>query len=422
MPTDKLRKEIVMTEEEREIIKKRMKDVGMNNMSAYIRRMALYGYVIHLDMSDLKEVLRLMKNNSNNLNQYTKRANETGSVYQEDVNELLQNQRLSDLVCLENGLSVIKPRKPSERERYTGYEKRETLRSKICEDIEIVLLQQPRDFEEFLKLLQEHDYELKSGKHPAVKGMGQKRFIRFRSLGAGYTKEDIEKRIFEFTDDRSQEPANENAKKKHAPKREFDLLIDIQEKMRQGKGGGYTKWATVYNIKQMAQTLLFLQERDIRDYEVLAEKASGASARFHELSQEIKAAEKRMGEIAVLKTHILNYVKTRDVFVEYKKSGYSKKFYAEHESDLVLYKAAREAFNQLPEKKIPKIKDLNVEYAEILKHKKELYSEYRQSKKEMQDFVTAKHNIDSFLRIQEAETSAERSRPKEKENKKNTER
>ena len=93
MPTDKLRKEIVLTEEEKEIIKKRMKDVGMNNMSAYIRRMALYGYVIHLDMSDLKEVLRLMKINSNNLNQYTKRANETGSVYQEDVNELLQNQK-----------------------------------------------------------------------------------------------------------------------------------------------------------------------------------------------------------------------------------------------------------------------------------------------------------------------------------------
>lgn len=93
MPTDKLRKEIVLTEEEKEIIQKRMKDVGMNNMSAYIRRMALYGYVIHLDMSDLKEVLRLMKINSNNLNQYTKRANETGSVYQEDVNELLQNQK-----------------------------------------------------------------------------------------------------------------------------------------------------------------------------------------------------------------------------------------------------------------------------------------------------------------------------------------
>lgn len=102
MPTDKLRKEIVLTEEEREIIKKRMKDVGMNNMSAYIRRMALYGYVVHLDMSDLKEVLRLMKINSNNLNQYTKRANETGNVYQEDVNELLQNQK--ELLVLLGGI------------------------------------------------------------------------------------------------------------------------------------------------------------------------------------------------------------------------------------------------------------------------------------------------------------------------------
>ena len=93
MPTDKLRKEMVLAEEEKEIIQKRMKDVGMNNMSAYIRRMALYGYVVHLDMSDLKEILRLMKINSNNLNQYTKKANETGNVYQEDINELLQNQQ-----------------------------------------------------------------------------------------------------------------------------------------------------------------------------------------------------------------------------------------------------------------------------------------------------------------------------------------
>ena len=93
MPTDKLRKEIVLAEEEKEIIQKRRKDVGMNNMSAYIRRMALYGYVVHLDMSDLKEILRLMKINSNNLNQYTKKANETGNVYQEDINELLQNQK-----------------------------------------------------------------------------------------------------------------------------------------------------------------------------------------------------------------------------------------------------------------------------------------------------------------------------------------
>lgn len=93
MPTNKLRKEIVLTTEEADIIHKRMKDAGMNNMSAYIRRMALYGYVIHVDMPELKELLRLMKINSNNLNQYTKRANETGNVYQEDVDELVQSQQ-----------------------------------------------------------------------------------------------------------------------------------------------------------------------------------------------------------------------------------------------------------------------------------------------------------------------------------------
>ena len=151
-------------------------------------------------------------------------------------------------------------------------------------------------------------------------------------------------------------------------------------------------------------------------------KANGASAYFRELTDNIKSTEKRLEEIAVLKTHILNYMKIREVFVEYKRSGYSQKFYGEHESELALYKAAREAFNQLPERKIPKIKDLNVEYAEILKHKKELYSEYRQSKKEMQDFVTAKHNIDSFLRTQETEASVEKSKSQEKENKKNKER
>ena len=102
-------------------------------------------------------------------------------------------------------------------------------------------------------MMQEQDYEIKRGKHPG-KGKGQKRFIRFKSLGDGYTPEDIEKRI------RGEEPerADDTPKKRWSkPKREFDLLIDIQEKLKQGKGGGYKRWATVYNIKQMAQTLLF---------------------------------------------------------------------------------------------------------------------------------------------------------------------
>ena len=188
------------------------------------------------------------------------------------------------------------------------------------------------------------------------------------------------------------------------------MLIDIQEKLKQGKGGGYKRWATVYNIKQMAQTLLFLQEKDIRSYDVLSDMASGAPTRFNELSQSIKDAETRLGEIAVLRTHIINYAKTRDVYVAYRKSGYSKKFFEEHREEITLHKAAKEAFSNLPDKRIPKVKELNAEYAEVLAKKKSAYAEYRQAKKEMQDYVTAKHNIDAFLRTRENEQERKKQR------------
>ena len=317
-------------------------------------------------------------------------------------------QKLSDLVCLEHGLSVIKPRKPSERQKRTSYPKRKTFRAKICEDIDAVIAREPADFEEFLKMMQGQDYEIKRGKHPAVKGKEQKRFIRFKSLGEGYTPEDIEKRI---RGEVETERGDDTPKKRWGkPKREFDLLIDIQEKLKQGKGGGYKRWATVYNIKQMAQTLLFLQEKDIRSYDVLSEKANGSSVRFNELSQTIKDSEKRLGEIAVLRTHIINYAKTRDVYVAYRKAGYSKKFFEEHREEITLHKAAKEAFSNLPDKKIPKVKELNAEYAEVLAKKKSAYAEYRQAKKEMQDYVTAKHNIDAFLRAQDNEQERKKQR------------
>ena len=262
--------------------------------------------------------------------------------------------------------------------------------------------------EEFLKMLKEQEYEIKRGKHLAIKGKTQKRFIRFKSLGDGYTKEDIENRIKNETEPKR----DDNISKKNwsKPKRDFDLLIDIQEKLKQGKGGGYKRWATVYNIKQMAQTLLFLQEKDIRSYDVLNEKANGSSARFNELSKNIKDAEKRLGEIAVLRTHIINYAKTREIYVAYRKSGYSKKFFESHREEITLHKAAKDAFSNLQDKKIPKVKELNAEYAKVLEEKKSAYAEYRQAKKEMQDYVTAKHNIDAFLRAQENEKEQKKQR------------
>lgn len=176
-----------------------------------------------------------------------------------------------------------------------------------------------------------------------------------------------------------------------------NLLIDIQEKLQAGKGSGYERWAKVFNLKQMSQTLNYLSENGLLEYAALEEKAAAASARFNELSTQIKDAEKRLAEIAVLKTHIINYVKTRDVYAGYRKAGYSKKYLAEHESDILLHKAAKKAFDELGVKKLPTVKALQTEYATVLAAKKHAYGEYVKARSEMRGVQTAKANVDRLL-------------------------
>ena len=104
-----------------------------------------------------------------------------------------------------------------------------------------------------------------------------------------------------------------------------------------------------------------------------------------------------MAEIAILKTHIVNYAKTRDVYTAYRNAGYSKKFYEEHAADLLLHKASKATFDELGLKKLPTVKSLQAEYAELLSKKKQAYGIYHTAKKEMQEVLTAKANIDRLL-------------------------
>ena len=126
-----------------------------------------------------------------------------------------------------------------------------------------------------------------------------------------------------------------------------------------------------------------------------------ATERFTKISASIKNKEKRLAEIQVLKTHIINYVKTKDVYADYRKCGYSKRFLEEHRQEILLHKAAKNAFDELGVKKLPKVKELNAEYAEVLAEKKKLYGEYRQAKKDMQEIQRAKYDIDQFLKDDE---------------------
>jgi len=303
-------------------------------------------------------------------------------------------RRLNDTLCIENGLSIVEnpKRHGKSYNKWLGDQTKPSNRELLRMAIDAALAQKPADFDTLLKLLRDAGYEVKTGKVPALRGKNQKRFIRLDTLGSGYCEAELRAVL-------SGEKAHQPCKKIvwPAPDKKVNLLVDIQAKFRAGKGVGYERWAKVFNLKQMAQTVNYLTEYNLLEYDALAAKTALATARYNELSSQIKTAEKRLAEIAVLKTQIINYAKTRDTYVAYRKAGYSKKFLVEHESDILLHKAAKQTFDELGVKKLPTVKSLQAEYAAILAEKKAAYADYRKTRDEMKEMLTVKANVDHLL-------------------------
>lgn len=313
-------------------------------------------------------------------------------------NSGLALQKVSDIICAEHGLSIIEKRPYSERTKRTEYPKKRSLRDEIRQDIEKALQERPKDFEEFLRLLEQEGYSCKRGKYTALQGEGQKRFIRLRSLGEGYTEEDICARIF----GKKEYKAQSRGRQQDDRKKHLNLLVDIDEKI-QAKGVGYQRWATVYNLKQMAQTLIFLREQGIESTEQLEERTAELTGKFNSLDGEIKRVEERLTEITALKKHLINYAKTREIYADYRRSGYSKKFFEAHRETITLHKSAKDFFNQSGIKKLPKVKELNAEYAKVLAGKKAIFAQYREVRAMMREVLKAKKNVEQFLRQEEQE-------------------
>ena len=299
-------------------------------------------------------------------------------------------QRLSNLICLEHQLSVIEKKPYRDRQKRILYLPKESNRDRLCGIIDNILAEKPKDYEDFLQKLEQQGYEVKRGKYTSVKGARQKRFIRFKTLGAGYSEDELKAVI--------SGEAKHHPHQKQPPKDQpFQLLVDIQAKLAEGKSGGYARWAKKYNLKEMSKTLIFLQEHKINSADELNERTAAATERYHQLGNSIKSAETRMAEIAVLRTHIVNYAKTRPVYDDYRKAGYSKKFLENHREQITLHKAAKAAFDEAGLKKLPKVKDLNIEYSDLLEKKKADYPAYRKAREEMQELVKAQKNIELFF-------------------------
>ena len=299
-------------------------------------------------------------------------------------------QRLSDLICLEHQLSVIEIKPYRERQKRTLYPPKESNRDRLCGIIDSILTEKPKDYEDFLQKLEQQGYEVKRGKYTSVKGARQKRFIRFKTLGAGYSEDELKAVIAG--------KAEHHPHQKQPPQEQpFQLLVNIQAKLSEGKSEGYARWAKKYNLKEMSKTLIFLQEHKIGSTDELNERAAAATEKYHQLGDSIKASENRLAEIAVLKAHITNYAKTRPVYDAYRKTGYSKRFLETHRTEITLHKAAKAAFDEANLKKLPKVKELDAEYSKLLTEKKVRYPDYRKAKEKMQELLRAKRNVEMFF-------------------------
>ena len=309
-------------------------------------------------------------------------------------------RRLSDLICLEHGLSVIPEKKPGEWQNRTTYPKKETKRDDIRNLIDSIFeRKRPDSFDEFLRALEGNGYEVKRGKYISVKGKEQKNFLRLRSLGNGYTEKDIEKRIAgEVIDIVSDDPRNVIAGKRAEQKTEkkVDTVLDIQSIIAKNKGPGYERWAKLHNIKAISKTLIFLSEKGLGDYEKLSEAAKEATDKFDYLSARQKEIEARLAEIKALRQHIFNYSKSRKIYMEYKTRKFDANFFEEHREPLTLYQAAKDAFKKY-DGPIPTIRELDAEFQKLVKEKNQIYSEFKIARTEMRELLSAKQNVEHFL-------------------------
>ena len=303
--------------------------------------------------------------------------------------------RLSDTICIENGYFIVADPKQHGKSynKWLGDRAKPSQRDAIRELIDHALEQKPADVDALLELLKAAGCQIKYGKQISICGPGQKRYKRLDTLGEAY---DLPALKAILAGERKYIPGRQRQMRADTEPK-VNLLIDIQAVLRAGKGSGYERWAKCFNIKQIAQTLNYPRENSILDYDELLKRVDQIKTRCDELAELIKDMEAKLAANATLQTHILNYIKTRDVYVAYRESGYSKRFLSEHEGEIALHKAAKKAFDELGLKKLPTIRSLRAEYAALLGEKKRGYAEYRRVRDDMRQAVRVKANIDYLV-------------------------
>ena len=324
-------------------------------------------------------------------------------------------RRLSDRVCLEHALSVVERPKLHSKGRFLHYGQWQgevrppSQKEQIRCAIDTALSKRPADFADFLRRMEAVGFQVVHGRGGVIsfRAPGHDRAARLRAstLGAGYGREDIQAVI-----DGKAPTRTATARKAPAPRR-VNLLIDIQERMRQGKGPAYERWAKVYNLKQMAAALQYLKEQQLYEYDDLAAKTDAATERFHTLAGDIQQTEAELSRVSDLMAAVVQYAKTRPAFDGYKAAKYSRKYLAEHEAELADYRAAKATMAELlGGEKLPKMDVLKEKRRQLAARKKALYLEYRKAQQDMRELVAVKGSVDHLRGLTDNQRNKEQAR------------
>ena len=299
-------------------------------------------------------------------------------------------REVSDRLCKENGLSVIPPsqNKGMGYKEYTEAKRGTSWKQKLKQTIDRIVIT-AKDYDDFLRLMQEAGYEIKTGKYISFRAKGQERFTRSKTIGENYTEERIKERIAGRTPQRSQ--------RQTTPKG-ISLIGDIQERIRLIDSRGYEYKAKLTILKEAARTLNYLTENSLLQYADLEKKVEDIHSSYDRTGKELKGVEARLREVQPLIKNISNYQRLKPVYDAFQKAKDKPSFKAKHEAELVIFEAARSTLLAMQgDEKLPSLKTLQAEQAQLFEEQERLYTERNRFKKEAKQIETIKSNVDTFL-------------------------
>ena len=311
-------------------------------------------------------------------------------AYRSNKRTYREMRQLSDEICKEHGLSVIPPSqsKGMDYKEYTEAKRGTSWKQKLKQTIDRLVIT-AKDYDDFLRLMQEAGYEIKTGKYISFRAEGQERFTRSKTIGENYTDERIKERIAGRSPRRN--------RRQTVPK-DISLIGDIQERIRLIDSKGYEHKAKLTILKEAARTLNYLTENNLLQYAELEKKVEDIHSSYDRTGKELKGVEARLREVQPLIKNISNYQRLKPVYDAFQKAKDKPGFKAKHEAELVIFEAARSTLLAMRgDEKLPSLKTLKAEQAQLFEEQERLYAERNRLKKEAKQIETIKSNVDTFL-------------------------